>query len=367
MLETIHEYAREKLLQSGEAQAMNRQHAAYFLALAEEAAPKLQGREQANTIRQIEENLDNMRTAIRWALEQGDAEDAARIAGALWGFMWSRGYLSEGRRWLEATLESPNLSVDVRATALRACGILAHDQGDYERAHACFEETLALRRQQDDKSGIAGALNALGVLTLRGGDFQAAKPYYVEALTLFRELEDQARMAVALNNLGVLAERLGDFEQAQDYYGQSLDLARRQGDSEGVAWALDNLGNIACEQGRYEDAWKMHRESLTLFQDQGDMQGIIAALEHIASLEGAQQRGEEAARLFGAAELLREQTGAVIHPSNRDSHDRRIATARAGLDEAIWNAAWQEGRTMPLEQALAHAAQPQERQKERQT
>src|SRR5687768_10742776 len=201
MLETIHEYSRDRLQESGEVEALRGSHAAYFLTFAEELAPQLQGPRQAETAARIEDDLDNLRAAIAWAFEHGEAEIAARVAGALWAFMWSRGYLSEGRRWLEAALENDTLSAPLRATALRACGILAHDQGDYARAEQCFEQALSLRRELGDKSGIAGALNALGVLLLRRGDYEAARPYYEEALTLFRELDDQARVSVALNNL----------------------------------------------------------------------------------------------------------------------------------------------------------------------
>jgi tetratricopeptide (TPR) repeat protein len=303
----------------------------------------------------LDDELDNFRAAISWALDNGESEAAARIAGALWSFMWTRGYLTEARRWLESALQSKELSVPVRAGALRACGILAHDQGDYPRAQACFQEALDLRRQLDDKGGVAGALNALGVLLLNRGEYEQSRAYYEEALSLFQQLGDSSRIAVALNNLGVLAERLHDYTLAGDYYRQSLDLARRLDDREGTAWALDNLGNISYLRGDYSGALPLLQKSLTLFKEIGSKQGIVTAIEHIAGVAGASGQPLVAAGLFGAAELLREQTGAVVHPARREAHEQRISKARSQVDDASWQSAWSEGRAMSAEAAAQEA------------
>jgi tetratricopeptide (TPR) repeat protein len=274
---------------------------------------------------------------------------------ALWSFMWTRGYLGEARRWLEAALESPDLSQDVRTGALHAAGILAHDQGDYECAGAYFEEALELRRELGDMHGIAQALSSLGVFRHHRGEYDRARPLYEESLALLQKLGDQHRISVVLNNLGVVAERQGDNEQASDYYNRSLEVARKLNDNEGSAWALDNLGNIACLRGNYDEAWKLHQESLSIFQELGHKQGIAVCLEHMASLAGAMGQPEEArqaARLYGAAQAFREASGSVMHPTKRHSYEERVAAIRTQIDDEEWQAAWAAGRSMTLEQVL---------------
>ncbi len=355
MLETIHEYAREKLAESGEDYRFRACHLDYFVTLAEEATPQLQGPQQAERMALLDLEMGNLRVAIQWAFEHGEEEKVARIAGALGGFMWTRGYLSEGRQWLEVALQSQSLRAEVRATALRACGILAHDYGDYERARTCFEEALHLRRQLGDKSGMAGALNALGVLFHHRGEYEQAHDYYKQALALFQELDDRAHITVALNNLGVVAERQGDYEQTQHYYGQSLEIARHMGDTEGSAWALDNLGNLAYLQGDYAQALHLHKESLAMFWALGDKQGIAVCLEHLAGALGALAQADIAAWLYGAAETLREATGSVMHAAYRAGYERRVAAARAYSNDGAWEEAWRRGRAAPLEQVVEHA------------
>ncbi|HYO48838.1 MAG TPA: BTAD domain-containing putative transcriptional regulator [Chloroflexia bacterium] len=355
MLETIHEYARDKLSESEEEHRFRACHLDYFVTLAEETASQLQGPHQAERMALLDLEMGNLRMAIQWALEHGEEEKVARIAGALWGFMWTRGYLSEGRQWLEAALQSQSLRAEVRATALRACGILAHDCGDYERARACFEEALHLRQQLGDKSGMAGALNALGVLFNHRGEYEQAHKYYKQALGLFQELGDRARITVALNNLGVVAERQGDYEQTRLYYSQSLDMARSMGDTEGSAWALDNLGNLAYQQGDYAQAIHLHKESLAMFRALGHKQGIAVCLEHLAGALGALAQPDIAASLYGAAECLREATGSVMHAAYRAGYERRVSTARAFSNDEAWEEAWQRGRDVPLERTIEHA------------
>lgn len=355
MLETIHEYAREKLSESGEEHQFRACHLDYFVALAEETTPQLQGPQQAERMALLDLEMGNLRVAIQWAFEHGEEEKAARIAGALWGFMWTRGFLSEGRQWLEAALQSRSLRAEVRATALRACGILAHDCGDYERARTCFEEALDLRRQLGDKSGMAGTLNALGVLFHHRGEYEQAHEYYKQALSLFQELDDHARITVALNNLGVVAERQGDYEQTQHYYRQSLDMARNMGDTAGSACALDNLGNLAYLQGDYAQALHLHKESLAMSRALGDKQGMAVCLEHLAGALGALAQPDIAGWLYGAAETLREATGSVMHAAYRAGYERRVSAARAYSNDGAWEEAWQRGRLTPLEQTIDHA------------
>jgi tetratricopeptide (TPR) repeat protein len=345
----------------GDLDALRAVHAHYFLELAEEAGSQLQGAGQAARLSQLDAELGNLRAAVQWGLESkkpDGSELAARIAGSIWSFLWTRGYLTEGRGWLQAALSSTSLSPEVRAAALRAAGILAHDQGDYVEAEASFQEALALRRELGDTQGVALALNSLGVLMHRRSDYSRARNYYEESLVIFERLGDRPRIAVALNNLGSIAERQHDFGCADDYYEQSLALSRDLSDKEGIAWALDNLGFIASLQGNFARAWHLHSEGLAIFWELGDKQGIAVCLEHMAGVLGSGQDVEGARRavlLFGAADVLREKSGSIIHPSNRITYDQRVANVREQLGNVTFEAEWSHGRGLPLESIVASA------------
>jgi tetratricopeptide (TPR) repeat protein len=197
MLETIHEYAREMLQESGEAEALQREHALYFMALAEQADPHLTGAKQAEWLDGLEDEHENLRTALRWARERGETEEVSnpqgangvkavevglRIGGAIWRFWYTRGYFSEGREQLSGALSASAKSIlptpteqavpatgslKARAKALHGAGVLAYAQGDYTSARSLFEESLALRRELGNKVGIASSLAGLGGVVVR--------------------------------------------------------------------------------------------------------------------------------------------------------------------------------------------------------
>jgi predicted ATPase/class 3 adenylate cyclase len=357
MLETIREYALERLDATGYAPSGRPAHAAYYLTLAEQAASELQGPEQARWMARLEREHDNLRAALAWALDQGDAEIGVRMGAALWSFWLTHGYLSEGRRRLDAALaQSAALPPALRALALRGAGILAAEQGDYARAQAVFEEILAMSRELGDRRLTATALNSLGMVAMNTADYARARDFYEQGLALRRELHDAYGEAVVLNNLGSVAQYLGDFAEATRFYEASLVLARQMGDQMGIAATLINLGEVALEQGRYGEADALHHESLKLYQEVGDLHGILLCLERLAAVAGAHGDGARAARLLGAAEALRESMGTQVHPSNLPGYERMVATARALVDGATWTAEWAAGRALPLDQAVAYAA-----------
>jgi len=357
MLETIREYALERIESDGYIATGRQAHAAYYLALADQAASELQGPEQARWMARLARAHDNLRAALTWALDHGDAETAVRMGAALWSFWLTHGYLSEGRRWLEAGLaQSTALPPALRALALRGAGILTAEQGDYARAQAVFEEILSMGRELGDRRLTATALNSLGMVAMNTADYARARVFYEQGLALRRELQDAYGEAVVLNNLGSVAQCLGDYAEATRLYEASLVLARRLGDKMGIAATLNNLGEVALDQGRYDEVDGLHHESLVLCQEVGDLQGILICLERLAGVAGARGNGARAARLLGTAEALRESIGAQIHPSNLPTYERIVATARALLDDATWAAEWAAGRALPLEQAVAYAA-----------
>jgi predicted ATPase len=275
MLETIREYAWERLTASGEAEALRRRHAAYFLALAESAEPALLGPDQAVWLARLESEHDNARAVLRWAVESAEFEHGLRLAGALWRFWQVRGHLSEGVRWLETLLARDEaggrrVAAPVRARALKGAGVLAYRQGDYGQAATWLEESLALQRDLGNPEGIAAALNNLGLVAYDLGDYARAAALHAESLALRREVGDTWGSAISLNNLGLVARRQSDYGRARALFEESLALHRELGDEGGSTLALLNLGDVARIQGDHERALGLLEESLALTRQLGD-------------------------------------------------------------------------------------------------
>jgi len=394
LLESVRQYAHDRLVEEGTFEVMRSRHQAFYQALAEEAEPKLLGPEQAAWLERLEREHDNLRTALEWP---GDAEAALRIAGALWRFWQVRGYFQEGRERLSAALAGAPASIPppIRAKALNGAGVLARSQGDYDAARAWVKESvdlyreagdklgiatsltnlgliayaqgdyseartlhadsLALRRELGDKRGIATSLNNLGLVTLEQGDHIAAQAMYFEAVGLYRDLGDKGGMASALNNEGNVAHNLGDFVTARAIYEESLALRRELGDRQGVATSLINLGSVAQKQGDFASAHRMHAESLTLFRELGHRVGIAYALGAFGSLASAQQQYSRATRLWGAAHTLRELLDAPLSPSESAEYDQEFAHTRSALSETDFRLAWSEGSAFTLDHAIDYA------------
>jgi predicted ATPase/class 3 adenylate cyclase len=393
MLETIHEYARERLDKSREAGEIKRLHAEYFLALAEQGESKLRGPEEAKWLERLEIEHDNMREALSRALDGEEAELGLRLTGALWQFWWVRGYYDEGRRWLETALAKDGRASVARAKALEALGWLADDQGDIDRAVAAaeeglslsagaeiidaapflrilgsatsiqgdhdraaqlYEESLALSRRAGNTRGVALSLLQVANVTSERGDYEAAKGLYEEGLALSRKLEDTALLTSYLISLGYESLLQGDPERGATLNEEAAVLLKERGHKGKLQYALDNLGWAALVSGNRQKAKSLHEESLELSRELGDK--LIAA-ESLEGLACSAARGEEvrAARLFGAAEALREAVGYRQAPREGALREPFLDAARSGLGEARWEAMWAEGRVMTFEDAIAYA------------
>jgi len=396
MLETIHEFAREKLEQSGEAQELKRRHAEYFVALAEEGDSEVQGPEAAKWLERLEAEHDNMRAALSWTLGHEKVELGLRLAGALWRFWWMRGYYSEGRRWLENALEKGGRASAARVKALEAVGWLADDQGDidravaaaeeglrlgaeaeiqnssaapflrilgsaayvrrdYERATRLFEESLALTREAGDEKGVASSLLQLGNVVSDQGDYQRAKELYEEGLALVRRFDNKATQAVYLLSVGAEFLLQGDHEQGARLNQEAAELYRELGSKGGLQYALDNLGWAALMRGDLEGAKTQLEESLVLCKEQGDKLVASESLEGLACSAGVEGDAKRAAKLFGAGEVLRQTVGYQHTPRERALRDPYLTVARSRLQEKAWEKAWAEGRAMTFEVAISYA------------
>ncbi|MBC8136075.1 MAG: tetratricopeptide repeat protein [Fibrella sp.] len=452
LLETVREYARDRLAETEGQEAIRGRHQAFFLALTEEASPQLRGPDQGMWLHRLEQEHDNIRRALDWDNGASD-EDAdrmklthLRLAGAMTRFWYVRGYVTEGRKRLEGALAgvetiSPSertavATVTARAKALRSTGVLAHSQGDYQAARPLYEQSLTLFRELDNKHGIADALGTLAWASYSQGDYASARPLAEESLGLFRELGRQQQVASSLNNVGLIARCQGDYPAARRCHEESLIIARELGDKHGISLALLNLGWVAKEEGDWETARIVQEESLEIARELGDKRGIALLLIHLGgiayfqrdfetarslieeSLALSQEFGDKqgiadalsnlgiiahsagdsdraktlqteglslyrelgdkggtaysleafaamamaaevqsgrAARLWGAAEQLREVIGAPLPPSERADYEQKVSEARATLGVEPFAESWAEGRTLTMEQAIEFA------------
>jgi predicted ATPase/class 3 adenylate cyclase/Tfp pilus assembly protein PilF len=397
--ETIREYGREYLSGSGEEAVLRERHRDWYLQLAEQAEPQFQGSEQAIWLNRLETEHDNLRAALGWCVEQGEAEAGLRLGAALGPFWSVRGYLTEGRDRLAELLALPGAEArtTLRLKALHRAGLLAHRQGEYESARSLFkeslgiarelgdeaaiaalasslgrlalaqgayaeaqplfEESLALSREAGDKRGIASALNEMGRLAQSQEDDVLARSLFEQSLVIRRELGDRWGIAVLLNNLGCVSQNQSDLEAARSFYEESLTIWRELGDNRNLAISLLNLALVAQQQDDHEQAASRYQESLVLFQELGDRFGIAACLKELGGLATAQRQPERASRLYAAAHVLREAIGVPLPPADATEYERCLAANRDQLGDAAFAAAWEGGCAMPLEQIISFAVE----------
>ena len=310
-LETVRQFAFQKLQESGEADAARDRHRKYFLAVAEQAKPQLTGSSQEEWLDRLETENDNLRAALESSASTVNAEDGLRLAGSLARFWSVRGYIREGRERLAWALslvrgEAPSTA---RADALWGAGVLARQQGDLSAARALLAESLAIRRTLGDKSGAAAALNSLGLVVREQGDLRAAGQLHEESLTIRRALGDDLGVAQTLNNLGLVARRQGDYARARTLHEESLGIQQRMGARLGVASALNNLGLVACAQGDFAAARTVLEKSLEIMREVGYKSGVAIVLDSLGQLAtaqgdhaGAQARYEESLAISQAVE-----------------------------------------------------------------
>ena len=352
MLETIREYALEQLEADEDAEFVRRRHAEHFLKLAE-AEPDSG---QAAWLARMDGERNNFRSALNWSVDLGEASLALRLAAALWEFWWVRGYLAEGRGWLDAALARGRIAApELRARALHAAGSLATRQGDYESAAALFEESLALWEELDDPAGTARSLLSMGTVAAEQGDQERAIELSEQASELYGESGDKRGHALAISNLGGIALERGEYARAAALSEQAYGLFEALEDSEGMAFALVNQGFAALSEGRHDRAVELLREALRRLAELEFRDVIGYCFEGLAAVLALTGRGEEAAKLLGAAEALRESLGVGLAPAEQATHDQTVAAVLEALGEEPFAAAWRAGRELALEEAVAYA------------
>jgi predicted ATPase/DNA-binding XRE family transcriptional regulator len=359
MLDTIREYGAERLVAAGEVDAIRRRHSTYYVDLAEQAEPALQDRDQRVWYPRLEREDDNLRAALEWLLEAGEAELALRLAGAVWRFWQRHGDIREGRRWLEEGLaKGGHVPAPIRAKALWGAGWLAYYQGDYARCRELGAEHLAIARAWGDALSTRNALTGLGMAALAEGEHAEAVRALQEALDACLPLGNTWHCATSFLNLGNATMVAGDVARAASLYTEALARYRARGDEVFTARARQHLGFVPLLRGEYIQAGELFAQSLRAFRDLGEQPGIADGLEAVAALCAATGDAGEAGRLIAAAAELRERIGVAPLPYLRAIWQPYIARAEAVLGAAAWSAAGEQGRTLSLREAVASALTP---------
>jgi predicted ATPase len=401
MLETIREYALERLAERGETEALGQAHARHYAGvIIEKGWARLFSAQATAWLNWIECELDNIRAALSWtqATAEGLELGPPLIDNLTW-FWYRRGYFGEGRTWCERVLASPAAVSGTlrRASALMDSGMMAMWQGDLHTARAHAQESLAIWQALDDQSGLPVTLMWNGIVLLNRGEDHAAHLLLEQAQALFRQSGDsyfygvtlvhlgnaalglgrvaQAQawldqayplgrdigedwlISFALNNLGELARVQSDYDRAGAYYQESETLLRNMGDKGDLARLIHSLGYVARHQGDTRRADTQFRQSLAMFRTLGNQRGIAECLAGLAGLESEGGRLERATRLLGAAQALLNASGAAWWPADRVEVESSRAAMRANLDEDAFAAAWGAGETMSLEGAITYASQ----------
>ena len=394
----LHGYTKEKLSEHPEEERQTQEkHLRYYVDLAERAEPELAGPEQASWLQRLGAEHDNLRAALEYAGTSSRGETGLSLAGALWAFWFVRGDIIEGREHLTTALsiDGAERPTKARAQALNCAGGMALMQSDYATARALHEESLAISRQLREKVYIAASLHNLGMLAYQEADYSSARRLYEEGLAIQQELGNRLAIGALLSNLGILAEEQGEYSLARSLHQQSLAISREFGNQLGVASSLLGLGAVAYREGDYASARELLEESIAigrrleykssiaaslnylglLAEKQGDyasarelLEGSMAmgrelghklrvavSLESFARLAAATGEPGRAARLWGAGEGLRVRIGAPLPPSRRAEYEQSVASARGQLEEDEFTAAWNDGREMSLELAVAYA------------
>ena len=394
MLRTIRQYAEERLADRGEVILAEEAHFAWLSQLHLRAREELLGPEHRGSLVALEAERDNVRVAIHRALSRRVETVLSHVA-FLASFFAGRGSMTDARDWLERALATTEADPADRASALHQLGIIARAQGDLDGARSYQSEYMDISRKIGNRAGEAAALSAVGLLDFDRGDLVSAEKLMEEGIELWRETGDLANLARALSNRAILATAEGDSGAARKLSEESLQISRKLGAREGVAAALLNLASLHLDENDLtraesltEETLKLHRdlgdagalassltrmasvktasgeltealgyiqEAMTLLKEEGNRLVVTTALEAFGKLEFQLDAADRAARLYGAAQALRERLSLPLRLNQIQAHEKIVAELRASLGMAKFEAAWAEGRAMNSEAAIAFA------------
>ena len=357
MLQTIRDFATERLEESGEAHLMRDRHVKAFIALAQQAQPHLFGPRRKEWLDRLEEDHDNVRAALDWTVASGNARSAMELSAALWRFWQMRGHLHEGRRRMDGVLAMPNSGEfpKERLAALEAAGGLAYWQADMAVAQRFYDECVELTRIQGDDRALANALyNAAFPRVINRAAIAEARPMLEEALPLFRKIGDQTGVARVLWGIGNALFFAKEYADAGPVLEEAVALNRKLDDQFGLGWSIHTLGLVALSLGDVQRARASWIEAIHLFAAAGDVPGMVLQLDNLSAL--ARHDGDflRAGRLWAAASAHQVSSGTGLGRLLREEEAR---SGREGLNDEEAARVWAEGQAMSLEQAVAYALQ----------
>jgi predicted ATPase/DNA-binding winged helix-turn-helix (wHTH) protein len=396
MLETIREYALERLVHSGEQPAVRRAHAAYCLVLAEEGNPELESAERARWLSQCDREIDNFRFALDWLFETHTLDWGFRLCVALFRFWEMREHLTEGRARLETILRLAGTDyARERARVAIFVGALTTHQGDFEAATHLINESLSIYEELQDQWGVAASLNALAISARDRGDYAMAETTFERSLMCWRTLSDELATARCLHNLANVVKVRGDYGRAQSALREATAMFERLGDRSGAAWSMNQRGDIEYERGNIAGAGELYRRALSAFREAGDRWGIGRSLTDIGTINREQGDYESARSAYGealeifvrlghrrgiartlegfsclalargdgvrtltlcaAAQRLRRLISAPLPPAEKSKLDQSLQPAWSSLSESDAKRAWEAGYGMPMEMAIEYS------------
>jgi predicted ATPase len=351
MLETILEYAAERLAEAGEAEKVSRRHAEHFVAFAERAEPELDRADHLLWLDRLEEEQDNFRSALAWSLEGPEPELGLRLCATLRKFWFWRDYVAEGQRWFDLARSRLSEAPDpLRAWVLARAGMNAIFRNEYELARTLLEESLAVLRELGDPRRTAEALVHLGHTMLQLMNHEEALACYEEALALYREAGDPPGIAFALHALGEYLRDRGNDQRARELLEEAAVLARREGNLLRAAFVIHGLGDLALDQEEFDRAAELYTEGLAFCRSLDLERGLahcLAGLASTAAGKGAEERG---AHLWGAVEAVEQNLGVRIIDSERARYERLIADSCERHPHMV-----EEGRKLSVEEAVERA------------
>jgi tetratricopeptide (TPR) repeat protein len=357
MLEPVRQYALEKLEDSREAEETRRRHTAFFLGLAELADPEVRGPRQVVWLERLEQENDNLRATMSWALSAGDNDTAVRLGWALQHFWWMRGSHREGRRWMEAALEH-ELPPGLRARALLVAGSMAYARGDHPSAGEHWREALHLSRCEGDVLAEAYAWGQMGLVEMARPDYEAAASSLEKGIALFERCGEEYLASVLRVFLGMMLLMQEESEQAERSFEEALASARRLKVPSLTYMVLYNLAQSALARGDREKAARMLEEGIEWSGRTRDKANLACLLEALAAVTAFGGEAERCALLLGAAEVLLKEVGAAVYnfyQLDSSLRERAVAEARTTLGDAAFEEAGARGREMSLEQAVEYA------------
>ncbi len=357
LLETVRQYALQRLAESEDAARIQRAHADAYLALVEQMELFFSSPRHAEVLDRLESEHENIRAALTWCLQAGEAEKALRFAGSLAQFWLLRGYGMEGQRWLEQALaagqEKP--SPACAKALLHSASLSAVVGGQWQRGEALCQDSAEMFRLLGDKRGIAAAIGNRAILAQFQGDYERSVPFAHESVGLFRELGAKWGCAMGAGFLGSIDLSVGRKEEGTALLEEGVAGLRELGDKRGSALLLSRWGSLAQRNGDRQRAQGLCAEALALFRDIGDRPSIAGCLTLLGIVAGSLGQWRKAVRLFGAAETIHEAIHFRLLPDDRPAYECSLAAARAHLGQRGFSEAWTAGQAMEIQEATDYA------------